>query len=108
MNVCKGCTQKRGKNRTNLNGEVKNWSAMQSFVIWNHLSGIDEDKDEVSAYLKSQILCFLTVEADERGDLILRRTTDLGKTFITIHEDIFSFGYIGAFLFFSVMEDSVR
>uniref|UniRef100_H3D0B0 Si:dkey-159a18.1 n=1 Tax=Tetraodon nigroviridis TaxID=99883 RepID=H3D0B0_TETNG len=47
-----------------------------------------------------------TVEADERGDLVLRRTTDLGKTFITIHEDIFSFGYIGAFLFFSVMEDS--
>lgn len=53
-------------------------------------------------------MCFLTVEADERDDLVLRRTTDLGKTFTTIHEDIFSFGYIGAFLFFSVMEDSVR
>lgn len=53
-------------------------------------------------------LCFLKVEADERDDLVLRRTTDLGKTFTTIHEDIFSFGYIGAFLFFSVMEDSVR
>lgn len=51
---------------------------------------------------------FLTVEADERGDLVLKRTTDLGKTFTTIHEDIYSFGYIGAFLFFSVMEDSVR
>lgn len=50
----------------------------------------------------------LTVEADERGDLVLKRTTDLGKTFTTIHEDIYSFGYIGAFLFFSVMEDSVR
>ncbi|XP_018541153.1 sortilin [Lates calcarifer] len=47
-----------------------------------------------------------TVEADERGDLVLKRTKDLGKTFTTIHEDIFSFGYIGAFLFFSVMEDS--
>ncbi|XP_056877885.1 sortilin isoform X1 [Takifugu flavidus] len=47
-----------------------------------------------------------TVEADERGDLVLKRTTDLGKTFTTIHEDIYSFGYIGAFLFFSVMEDS--
>ncbi|XP_076578674.1 sortilin [Chaetodon auriga] len=46
-----------------------------------------------------------TVEADERGDLVLKRTTDLGKTFTTIHEDIYSFGYIGAFLFFSVMED---
>ncbi|XP_056281267.1 sortilin isoform X1 [Pseudoliparis swirei] len=45
------------------------------------------------------------VEAEERGDLLLKRTTDLGKTFTTIHEDIFSFGYIGAFLFFSVMED---
>lgn len=48
------------------------------------------------------------VEADERGDLVLKRTKDLGKTFTTIHEDIYSFGYIGAFLFFSVMEDSVR
>ncbi|KAM3588006.1 uncharacterized protein V6R79_018989 [Siganus canaliculatus] len=46
-----------------------------------------------------------TVEADERGDLVLKRTKDLGKTFTTIHEDIYSFGYIGAFLFFSVMED---
>ncbi|XP_071358307.1 sortilin [Trachinotus anak] len=47
-----------------------------------------------------------TVETDERGDLVLKRTKDLGKTFTTIHEDIYSFGYIGAFLFFSVMEDS--
>ncbi|XP_031714653.1 sortilin isoform X2 [Anarrhichthys ocellatus] len=45
------------------------------------------------------------VEAEERGDLVLKRTTDLGKTFTTIHEDIYSFGYIGTFLFFSVMED---
>ncbi|XP_068611668.1 sortilin [Brachionichthys hirsutus] len=45
-------------------------------------------------------------EADERGDLVLKRTKDLGQTFTTIHEDIYSFGYIGAFLFFSVMEDS--
>lgn len=47
------------------------------------------------------------VDADERGDLVLKRTKDLGKTFTTIHEDIYSFGYIGAFLFFSVMEDPV-
>lgn len=78
---------------------------MQRFMIRNQFSGTDED--EVSACLKSQILYLLTVVADERGDLVLRRTTDLGKTFITIHEDIYSFGYIGAFLFFSVMEDSV-
>ncbi|KAK5605186.1 hypothetical protein CRENBAI_023332 [Crenichthys baileyi] len=45
------------------------------------------------------------VVAEERGDLVLKRTKDLGKTFTIIHEDIFSFGYIGAFLFFSVMED---
>lgn len=48
-----------------------------------------------------------TVDADERGDLVLKRTEDLGKTFTIIHEDIYSFGYIGAFLFFSVMEDPV-
>lgn len=54
------------------------------------------------------LLLVATVEADERGDLVLKRTKDLGKTFTTIHEDIYSFGYIGAFLFFSVMEDSVR
>lgn len=47
-------------------------------------------------------------ETDERGDLLLKRTKDLGKTFTTIHEDIYSFGYIGAFLFFSVMEEPVR
>ncbi|XP_024860725.1 sortilin isoform X2 [Kryptolebias marmoratus] len=45
------------------------------------------------------------VEAEERGDLLLKRTKDLGRTFTIIHEDIYSFGYIGAFLFFSVMED---
>uniref|UniRef100_A0A3Q3M508 Sortilin-like n=1 Tax=Mastacembelus armatus TaxID=205130 RepID=A0A3Q3M508_9TELE len=47
----------------------------------------------------------LSSPADERGDLLLKRTKDLGKTFTIIHEDIYSFGYIGAFLFFSVMED---
>ncbi|KAF6725020.1 Sortilin [Oryzias melastigma] len=45
------------------------------------------------------------VEAEERGDLVLKRTHDLGKTFTIIHKDVFSFGYIGVFLFFSVMED---
>uniref|UniRef100_A0A665UYS0 Si:dkey-159a18.1 n=1 Tax=Echeneis naucrates TaxID=173247 RepID=A0A665UYS0_ECHNA len=52
------------------------------------------------------VVLVAVVEADERGDLLLKRTKDLGKTFTTIHEDIYSFGYIGAFLFFSVMEDS--
>ncbi|XP_076015011.1 sortilin [Genypterus blacodes] len=46
-----------------------------------------------------------TVEADRRGELLLKRTEDLGQTFTTIAEDIFSFGYIGGFLFTSVMED---
>lgn len=46
-----------------------------------------------------------TGDAEERGGLQLKRTKDLGKTFTTIHEDVFSFGYIGAFLFFSVMAD---
>ncbi|XP_028810540.1 sortilin isoform X2 [Denticeps clupeoides] len=44
-----------------------------------------------------------TVEADRRGDLSLKRTKDLGKTFSTIAQNIFSFGYIGGFLFTSVM-----
>ncbi|KAM6984814.1 sortilin [Aplochiton taeniatus] len=46
-----------------------------------------------------------TVEADRRGELLLKKTKDLGKTFTTIADNIFSFGYIGGFLFTSVMED---
>ncbi|XP_048123781.1 sortilin isoform X1 [Alosa alosa] len=45
-----------------------------------------------------------TVEADQRGELFLKRTKDLGLTFTTIAQNIFSFGYIGGFLFTSVME----
>ncbi|XP_050963018.1 sortilin [Labeo rohita] len=45
-----------------------------------------------------------TVEAARRGELILRRTQDFGKNFTTIAKNIFSFGYIGGFLFTSVME----
>ncbi|XP_055367439.1 sortilin isoform X2 [Betta splendens] len=45
------------------------------------------------------------VDAEERGDLLLKRTRDLGRSFTTVHEDVYSFGYIGTFLFFSVMED---
>ncbi|XP_056093226.1 sortilin isoform X1 [Rhinichthys klamathensis goyatoka] len=45
-----------------------------------------------------------TVEAARRGELILRRTQDFGQTFATIAKNIFSFGYIGGFLFTSVME----
>uniref|UniRef100_A0A8C2EZK9 Si:dkey-159a18.1 n=1 Tax=Cyprinus carpio TaxID=7962 RepID=A0A8C2EZK9_CYPCA len=39
-----------------------------------------------------------------RGKLILRRTQDFGKTFTTIAKNVFSFRYIGGFLFTSVME----
>uniref|UniRef100_A0A8C5H0A4 Sortilin-like n=1 Tax=Gouania willdenowi TaxID=441366 RepID=A0A8C5H0A4_GOUWI len=60
------------------------------------------------SYFQEIFFTVLPVDTDERGDLVLKRTTDLGKTFSTIHEDIYSFGYIGAFLFFSVMEDPVR
>uniref|UniRef100_A0A3P9MZJ7 Si:dkey-159a18.1 n=1 Tax=Poecilia reticulata TaxID=8081 RepID=A0A3P9MZJ7_POERE len=60
-----------------------------------------------SSVTKSNFILLL-VEAEERGDLVLKRTKDFGKTFTIIHEDVFSFGYIGAFLFFSVMEDPVR
>ncbi|XP_018602631.2 sortilin [Scleropages formosus] len=45
-----------------------------------------------------------TVDADRRGELLLRRSQDLGETFTTIAQRIFSFGYIGGFLFTSVME----
>ncbi|KAM3859028.1 sortilin [Diretmus argenteus] len=45
------------------------------------------------------------VEADRRGELQLKRTEDLGKTFTLIVKNIFSFGYIGGFLFASVMEE---
>ncbi|CAM4565993.1 unnamed protein product [Leuciscus chuanchicus] len=45
-----------------------------------------------------------TVEAARRGELILRRTQDFGQTFSTIAKNIFYFGYIGGFLFTSVIE----
>uniref|UniRef100_A0A4W5M9V3 Sortilin N-terminal domain-containing protein n=2 Tax=Hucho hucho TaxID=62062 RepID=A0A4W5M9V3_9TELE len=45
-----------------------------------------------------------TVEADRRGELFLKRTKDLGKTFTTVAHSIFSFGYVGGFLFTSVIE----
>nr|XP_046152853.1 sortilin-like [Oncorhynchus gorbuscha] len=45
-----------------------------------------------------------TVEADRRGELFLKRTEDLGKTFTTVAHSIFSFGYVGGFLFTSVIE----
>uniref|UniRef100_A0A3B5MEM6 VPS10 domain-containing protein n=1 Tax=Xiphophorus couchianus TaxID=32473 RepID=A0A3B5MEM6_9TELE len=40
-------------------------------------------------------LCFSVCGFIQRGDLVLKRTKDLGKTFTIIHEDVFSFGYIG-------------
>lgn len=70
-----------------------------------------KSKENGEKTYKSNLLLLLlvaVVEAEERGDLQLKRTQDLGKTFTTIHEDIYSFGYIGTFLFFSVMEDTVR
>uniref|UniRef100_A0A8B9JTA9 Sortilin-like n=1 Tax=Astyanax mexicanus TaxID=7994 RepID=A0A8B9JTA9_ASTMX len=45
-----------------------------------------------------------TVDADKQGKLLLRRTQDLGRTFTTISQNIFTFGYIGGFLFTSVLE----
>ncbi|XP_072528644.1 sortilin isoform X2 [Salminus brasiliensis] len=45
-----------------------------------------------------------TVDADKQGELFLRRTRDLGRTFTTISQNIFTFGHIGGFLFTSVME----
>ncbi|XP_019898268.2 sortilin isoform X2 [Esox lucius] len=45
-----------------------------------------------------------TVESDRRGELLLKRTEDLGKTFTTVAENVFSFGYIGGFLFASIIE----
>lgn len=73
--------------------------------LWFHcVSTTNEFKLTISL----SFILFLLVEAEERGDLVLKRTKDLGKTFTIIHEDIFGFGYIGAFLFFSVMEDPVR
>ncbi|XP_076862598.1 sortilin isoform X2 [Brachyhypopomus gauderio] len=44
------------------------------------------------------------VEADKRGELLLRRTQDLGRTFTEVARNIYTFGYIGRFLFTSVME----
>ncbi|KAI4897850.1 hypothetical protein NFI96_027496 [Prochilodus magdalenae] len=49
-----------------------------------------------------------TMEANKRGELFLRRTRDLGRTFTTIAKNIYTFGYIGSFLFTSVMEKQVR
>uniref|UniRef100_A0A8C9QXS5 Si:dkey-159a18.1 n=1 Tax=Scleropages formosus TaxID=113540 RepID=A0A8C9QXS5_SCLFO len=51
---------------------------------------------------------FSLFDADRRGELLLRRSQDLGETFTTIAQRIFSFGYIGGFLFTSVMEKLVR
>ncbi|KAJ8007194.1 hypothetical protein DPEC_G00115000 [Dallia pectoralis] len=45
-----------------------------------------------------------TMEADRRGELLLKRTEDLGKTFTVVAKNVFSFGYIGGFLFASVIE----
>ena len=58
------------------------------------------------SYLKRCVV--LSVEADRRGELFLMRTEDLGKTFTTIAHNIFSFGYVGGFLFTSVIETLVR
>lgn len=71
------------------------------------LHNLAQDPEPACDTLLFPLVPFPSVDADERGDLLLKRTEDLGKTFTTIHEDIYSFGYIGAFLFFSVMEDPV-
>ncbi|MBN3297303.1 SORT protein, partial [Amia calva] len=48
----------------------------------------------------------LTVDADRRGELLLMRTEDLGNTFTTVASKIFSFGYLGGFLFTSVVKNA--
>uniref|UniRef100_A0A8C1CT98 Si:dkey-159a18.1 n=1 Tax=Cyprinus carpio carpio TaxID=630221 RepID=A0A8C1CT98_CYPCA len=53
---------------------------------------------------KYLVVISIDVSKDLRGELILRRTQDVGKSFTTIAKNIFSFGYIGGFLFTSVME----
>ncbi|XP_041112185.1 sortilin-like [Polyodon spathula] len=45
-----------------------------------------------------------TLDADQRGELLLKRTEDLGRTFSTVSSNMFSFGYIGRFLFTSVVK----
>uniref|UniRef100_A0A673AZX7 Sortilin-like n=1 Tax=Sphaeramia orbicularis TaxID=375764 RepID=A0A673AZX7_9TELE len=78
------------------------------FLNPDYLAALSIDVSSTTGMISKCLLLVTIVEADERGDLQLKRTQDLGKTFTTIHEDVYSFGYIGAFLFFSVMEDSVR
>ncbi|XP_033889341.3 sortilin [Acipenser ruthenus] len=45
-----------------------------------------------------------TLDADQRGELLLKRTEDLGRTFSTVSNNLFSFGYIGRFLFASIVK----
>ncbi|KAK1169010.1 sortilin [Acipenser oxyrinchus oxyrinchus] len=45
-----------------------------------------------------------TLDADQRGELLLKRTEDLGRTFSTVSNNLFSFGYIGRFLITSIVK----
>ncbi|MGH0128623.1 UNVERIFIED_CONTAM: hypothetical protein FKN15_058452 [Acipenser sinensis] len=45
-----------------------------------------------------------TLDADQRGELLLKRTEDLGRTFSTVSSNMFSFGYIGRFLITSIVK----
>ncbi|XP_061108257.1 sortilin [Conger conger] len=81
------------------------WLSVDFGNMWNKL------QDGVHSFMwGSGITLFFscspngTVDADTRGELFLRRTEDLGKTFTDLTHNIFSFGYIGGFLFTSVLE----
>ncbi|KAJ8261816.1 hypothetical protein GJAV_G00158740 [Gymnothorax javanicus] len=81
------------------------WLSLDFGTKWNRLH------DGVHSFMwGSGITLFFscspngTVDADRRGELLLKRTKDLGASFTTIIRNIFSFGYIGGFLFASVME----
>lgn len=45
--------------------------------------------------------------SDERGELVLMKSVDYGKTYKAVAEKIFSFGIGGRFLFASVMTGTV-
>lgn len=58
-------------------------------------------------FLCVSLLLSIFLSSDDRGMLVLKKTSDYGKTSKTIAEKIYSFGIGGRFLFASVMTGSV-
>ncbi|XP_034019374.1 sortilin [Thalassophryne amazonica] len=82
------------------------WLSLDFGVKWTNVhDGVDSFMWGAGVNLFFSYSPIGPVEADRRGELLLKRTEDLGKTFTKIAENIFSFGYIGGFLFTSVLED---